>query len=342
MSARRFSWVLVGFILLYHGALIADDCMACVSIRTMRREYPAKYFIGGKLFAKKRNLCCIALTSEGKSYKQIADIREMAVKTKGNIVFFVDANDAEVAGRVAEILEKEGVYWVSWWSKPDGVKVWNYKYWVSHISTDPQRAGEYVAEELIKSIGGRGKIIALDGIQGNSSSIWRSKGLHHVLEKYPDVEIVGSERADWGRGLAFEKVEKLLEMHPDVVGIWSANDNMALGALDYLRKNDLVGKIKVVGVDGISEMLEAIRDGEAVATVYSDAKYQAGIGLSLAYAAKNKKIDVEGLPRKYRQFFVAGLEVNKDNVEQVISEYVLNNPKYNYDNYFADFVRPME
>ena len=52
-----------------------------------------------------------------------------------------------------------------------------------------------------------------------------------------------------------------------IKGVWAANDDMALGALEALRAAGLAGKIPVVGVDGIPEAIAAVDKGEMVSTV---------------------------------------------------------------------------
>ena len=64
-------------------------------------------------------------------------------------------------------------------------------------------------------------------------------------------------------------------------GVWAANDDMALGALEALLAAGLAGRIPVVGVDGIPEAIAAIGRGELTATVSSDAFYQGSIGLAM-------------------------------------------------------------
>ena len=85
----------------------------------------------------------------------------------------------------------------------------------------------------------------------------------------------------------------MLVAHPDVDGVWAANDEMAMGAIQALKEAGKAGQIKVSGCDGIPEIYDAIRAGYASSTVMQDAKYQAELGLSMALAAKQGKLDVQ-------------------------------------------------
>ena len=116
----------------------------------------------------------------------------------------------------------------------------------------------------------------------------------------------------------------------------------SLGALEALRAAGLAGKVLVTGADGIEEMINAIRDGEAAATVYNDSYWQGGIGLSMALAAKEGKLDVASLPKNKRQFFARAVEVSQDNVKDFIANYVDSKPDYDWNDFDSAWARGME
>lgn len=315
-----------------------------IAIRTLTNPYQANYKVGAEMFAKTVGLNAVVLTCEGSSEKQVNDIKSLVAKTGGDVVFFIDPNEATDCVAISKALDDAGVYFVTWWNKPEDLKVWDSKYWVAHISYDGLSAGEFMATELFKTFKtpNKGKFIALQGMLANSIAQDRFKGMQNAVKANPGVKLVAYEAADWDRSKAYEKTKNLLVANPDIEGVWAANDNMALGALEALRDAGLAGKVKVVGCDGVDEMFDAIKKGEAAATVYNDAKYQAGIGLSIALAAKNGKIDVASLPKKNRQFFAGAVNVNAANVDEILATYVNGTPKYDYSDYFGGFVRVME
>ena len=58
----------------------------------------------------------------------------------------------------------------------------------------------------------------------------------------------------------------------------------------------------------------------------------------MGLAAKQGKLDVQSLPAKYRQFVIPGINVNRQNVEQVENDYVKNTPIYDTSDFFAKWV----
>ncbi len=309
-----------------------------IAIRTLTNPYQANYKVGADLMGEETGLSVVALTCEGSSEKQLNDVRALVARTNGNVVFMIDPNESPNVIPLARELDAAGVYWVSWWNKPEEIKVWDYKNWVSHISFDGISAGEFTAEKLFESFNYDGKIVALQGLLSNSIAQDRFTGLENTLKKYPKVKLVAYEAADWDRTIAYEKTRNLLVAHPDIKGIWAANDNMALGALEALRAVGKAGQILVTGTDGTDEIYEAIKNGEVVATVYNDSTYQAGIGLAIALAAKNGEIKVADLKKDQRQFFAEATNVDITNVDEIIA----GASTYDFKDLFASFSRPMK
>ena len=77
-------------------------------------------------------------------------------------------------------------------------------------------------------------------------------------------------RAAGGIGTALAIVANTdveLRDHPRLSGFFAASDLMALGAADAVRAAGRTGQVKIIGLDGIPEALQAIRVGSIDATV---------------------------------------------------------------------------
>ncbi|HTP59993.1 MAG TPA: sugar ABC transporter substrate-binding protein [Spirochaetia bacterium] len=247
--------------------------------------------------------------------KQLADIKAAVARTGGYAAFFVVFADPAGAASIAGTLEQAGVYWVSGGDKPPDLKAGDYPHWVAHIAYDGFAAGSFTADRLIKTLPnpGEGKILALAGLPGNASSAERWQGLQKVLTDNPGVQVLQPDAAPGDRAKAYDAVRALLASRHDVDGVWAENDETALGALQALKQAGLAGKVKVTGCGGDSEMLEAVTDRLAAATVILDQRYQAELSLAMALAAKQGKLDVASLPRKERMFEISGINVDTSN-----------------------------
>jgi ribose transport system substrate-binding protein len=323
----------------YPGKTMAADpsTTLAISIRTLSNPYQANYKVGAEAYGKSVGLPVDVLTTEANSEKGLTDIKSEVARRAANVVFFIDPNQATDVVAIARVLEQAKVYFVTWWNKPADVKVWDYPHWVAHVSFDGVAAGYYTANELFKTFKtpGQGKIIALQGLLANTPAQERFQGLQKALAENKGIQLVQWEAADWDRTKAYNDTKAMLVAHPDIDGVWCANDDMAMGSIQALNEAGLAKKVLVTGTDGIPEMFDAIKNGLAAATVMNDAKYQAGLGLAMALAAKQGKLDVASQPQKYRQFEIPAVNVNRENVEQVVHDYIDNTPQYDFSNFYA-------
>jgi len=218
------------------------------------------------------------------------------------------------------------------WNKPDDLHPWDYDpYWVAHMGVDGVPSGYYVASELFKAIGGEGQIVALQGLLANVPAIQRFDGLKQALAENPGIELLEDQTAEWDRTKAVAVTEAFLAKYPDVKGIWAANDNMGLGALEALRTAGLAETIPVVGIDGTSEAINATISGEFAATVNNDPMWQGGMGLSIPYSAKMGVFDPAAEPHEHREFFFEPVFVNTANAAQIKADYIEGIPNYDWD-----------
>lgn len=126
-----------------------------------------------------------------------------------------------------------------------------------------RKSADYIAEK----IGGKGKVAILEGVSGTFTSIQRVNGFLEGMEKYPDIEIVASQTADYEVEKGMDVASNILTQTPDLDAFYCCNDNMALGAVEALRSVNKVGEVVVVGVDGTGDAYASIKKGEMTATV---------------------------------------------------------------------------
>ena len=307
-------------------------------IRTLANEYHAAWYRGGRLFAESigsgplhRGLHC-----EGDSQKQLTLMQALIQESGGNVVFNVDPNESADAKAIADLCVKNKVYFMTQWNKPDDLHPADYNpYWVAHMGVDGIPSGYYVAKELFTAMGGKGKVVALQGLLANVPAIQRFEGLKKALAEFPGIELVADQTAEWDRTKAVSVTEAFLAKFPDLGGIWAANDNMGLGALEALRAAKLNKKILTCGIDGTSEAIGACISGEFAATVNNDPMWQGGMGLSLPYAAKMGIFDPAKEPKEHREFYFTPVMVNTKNAAEVKANYIDGIPSYDWNDHWA-------
>ena len=123
------------------------------------------------------------------------------------------------------------------------------------------------AQQWVKSIGQKGRYVELLGSPSDNNAATRSNGFETVLSQYDGLDKVGSQVANWDRTQGHDKMQSLLQAHPDIIGVISGNDEMALGAIAALKEAGKLSSIKVGGFDGSPDAVTAVKSGELQYTV---------------------------------------------------------------------------
>ncbi|MEM6383506.1 MAG: substrate-binding domain-containing protein [Pseudomonadota bacterium] len=138
------------------------------------------------------------------------------------------------------------------------------------IGSDNLAAGAQGAEYMAEQLGSdaTGPVLIIEGLSGNVTGQARVTGFgERLAELAPGLEIVASLPGDWDRGKAATITNDILIRHPDLVGIFAANDGMALGAVESVFAGGRGGEVVIVGVDGNSDAVRSINDGRLTASV---------------------------------------------------------------------------
>ena len=112
-----------------------------------------------------------------------------------------------------------------------------------------------------------GKVLLIEGHPGSLPGIGRRDGfLARMKAVNRNIEVIGPLTANWDRNQAATVMTDALTANPDLVGVFAANDQMALGAVEALRASGR-DDVMVVGVDGIADAVEAIMEGRLAASI---------------------------------------------------------------------------
>jgi ribose transport system substrate-binding protein len=150
---------------------------------------------------------------------------------------------------------------------------------ISLVQTDNVVAARLAGEFIAEQIGGKGKVLNLQGDLANQTGQARNEGLHQVLDTYPDIQVI-DQSAMWQGPLGLSITENILTSDPDIVAIFAANDPPALGALQALKaagRDDVL----IVGFDGTKDGLEAVKNGDFAADVLQFPDAMGIIGVDL-------------------------------------------------------------
>jgi methyl-galactoside transport system substrate-binding protein len=128
--------------------------------------------------------------------------------------------------------------------------------------------------------------VILEGEPGHQDSSIRTEYvMKTITEAGIKVEKLGDEIANWNRAQGETRMSQWLKNLKNEIEIVIANnDDMALGAIDAMKKEDIENPPVVIGIDGTKVGLEAVKNGDMIGTVLNDGRGQADGIIELAYS----------------------------------------------------------
>ncbi|WP_322936766.1 sugar ABC transporter substrate-binding protein [Nocardioides bizhenqiangii] len=317
------------------------DVQLLGQVRNESNPYEAAWLDGGDAFAESVGLTQERLTYDGDSTKQQDQIAQRLAGDTECLVMNILPNGDSDTPPIVEGAEEAGVHVVTQWNKPADMDPTEYDYWLSHITYNGVESGQQIGDALAEAIGGSGGIIALQGVLDTAAAKDRFAGLEESLAANPDVTLLDDQTANFSRAEALEVTKTLLTKHgDDVKGIWAANDDMALGALEALQQAGLEGEVAVVGIDAVPDALTAIENGTMTATVSSDGPWQGGVGLAIGYCVATGELSVDDIDDEHRAFYAEQFLITEENVAEFTSPET-DTADFECDNVFDRAVGPL-
>ncbi len=125
------------------------------------------------------------------------------------------------------------------------------------------RIGQFCVDKL----GGKGNVVHIEGKTGSVVNGERSRGWREVIDKHPDIKVVGHAVANYERVQALRKMEDFLQANRKIDAVYCNNDDMALGAIQAIKEAGRLNEMFVVGFDGVQPVaMQAIASGDLTAT----------------------------------------------------------------------------
>lgn len=140
--------------------------------------------------------------------------------------------------------------------------------YTAFIGADNVAIGRAVGRFVGEHLGGKGRVMELQGLRGSSPAMERDSGFRETLAHYPQIKVVANAYADWFEQKAESETERIFK---DVGGadlVFAQCDRMGIGAHQATQKLGVKG-VKIVGVDALptpGDGIEAVINGTFLAT----------------------------------------------------------------------------
>lgn len=232
--------------------------------------------------AKYSNVTCIVTEGNGDADVEIANI-ESIVEKKPDVVV-VSSLSGTAVYPAYEKINKAGIPLIINNSGIPDDRAKDVKY-TSFISPDDWENGRLLGQYMADRLEGKGDILIIEGVAESSNYEHRLGGFMEVIEKYPDIHIIGKQSGAWIKIPAIKAADDLLKANPKIDGIYAMNDEMAMGVLEALRSAGREKEVVIVSMDGQRDLVQEIQKGSAAeATVFWESDMGRVVDAALAVA----------------------------------------------------------
>lgn len=181
-----------------------------------------------------------------------------------------------------------------------------------HVAMDEKQIGRDIAAWTAKKLDGKGKVVMISGPPGSPTFRNLNEGFAEVMGKFPGITIVGRTEGALTRERGLKTAEDALVAHPDLAAIYTANDDVALGASQAVIAADRKGKVLVTGMNGVPPALKAVKDGALAMTCELNPAQWGRLGVDvLAAYLRGEKFE--------QRVFIKHVLIDATNVDDAIA-----------------------
>ncbi len=280
----------IGFSNGFSGNTWRTECVASVQKEAKAHKDLADFFV---------------VDGQGDIAKQVNDIENL-ISQQVDAILCIPNSGTAVAPALREAT-RAGIIAVPFNLPVEG------KAWTTYCGTDPTNKGKTLGAWLTKALGGKGKIVGLGGLPGNSYTAAAWKGAQEAM-KGSEIEVLAFKDAYWEEDRAKVVMADLIAAYPQIDGVWCDGSQDAAGAMKALlaAKRPLV---PVTGDDynGLLKMFMALKDKEPKFDIglLSEPTWESVVALRAALAL------LRGQSVPHEQIIQPQL-ITKDNVEKFV------------------------
>jgi ribose transport system substrate-binding protein len=142
---------------------------------------------------------------------------------------------------------------------------------ICFVGINNRKAGGLAGRHLAELLNGRGKVVLMRHVKGQVNTTEREEGFLEAISQYRHIQVTVKDvysggTVDDAKKASLSMLDKLREAN----GVFCPNEHTTVGMLSALQEARLAGKIKFVGFDTPSLVVEALKKGEVSALVAQD------------------------------------------------------------------------
>lgn len=184
---------------------------------------------------------------------------------------------------------------------------------ITSVGNNFTQQGIIAAERLARLIGYAGNVAVMQGYPTAPNHKERYEAQLAVLRKYPRITVVDGGIDNDDIETAREQASAVLESHPDLSGYLCCDASGPIGIAAAVKKAGKAGKVKVVGIDGIKPILDAVKEGVIESSSATIPRMQGSLSILMLWQAS--------LGVKMPQAVDTGIDViTQENVDRYLAD----------------------
>ncbi|MFB4314283.1 substrate-binding domain-containing protein [Actinomadura sp. 21ATH] len=240
------------------GTVAGGGVKVGLSVSTLNNPFFVQFRQGAEEEARKQGITLTVSDAQNDASQQVNQVQNFT--SQGMKAIIVNPVDSDAAAPAVQAANRAEIPVIAADRTVNGAKV------AQLVASDNVAGGRLAAERMARELGGKGRIVVIQGQPGASASRERGQGFEEGIRKFPGVQVVAKQPADFDRTKGLDVMTNLMQSNPGLNGVFAENDEMALGAVKALGGK--AGKqVKVVGFDGTPDGIKAVQAGTMNATV---------------------------------------------------------------------------
>jgi ABC-type sugar transport system substrate-binding protein len=251
-----------------------------VSMPILTHSYWIPLLYGIRDEAQKLGIKVIDLHAGGFGHLDVQINQIENLMQQGVDALLVGATSAQGVVPIVEEAIASGIPVIGVGSQPATDKV------TTKVVADDYEMGVLQAKALGGALKGSGEVVMLAGPPGNNWSVDRAKGFKDTVAKdYPGMKVAAEQWTDVNRTLAADLMETWIQGFPNVRGVYSANDDLAAGAVTAIVAAGKSNQIKVSSSNPTDIGMENLKKGLVTAFAVQQTVLQGREGVRAAFKA---------------------------------------------------------
>ena len=186
--------------------------------------------------------------------KQVSQMEDL-IANKVDVICIVPGTNVTAMAQIDQAIA-QGIPVINVNIMSDNPKV------LGRIRSDDYEMGLLQGEFIVKALNGKGNVVMMSGVSGNSAFINRAKGFQEYVAKHPGIKVLSEQWTPNATDRGLKLMEDWSQTFPKIDAVYSGADRLAIGAAQAMRaQGKKPGEVVITTVDYNDDTERFVREG---------------------------------------------------------------------------------